>query len=633
MSWFPTKPRMLHQVSIQLKVILTFVVMAVIILIGALVTWVNARSTDEKLRRIAPEAALLKDAYDCSALMFAISNNLDAYMAETDKDQVSMIGERRIELLKKLTETLLRITQRPQHEADVQIQEAVVKAQRAVERYDAMAGQAMFKHRVGLETVGPISQQVLLNERDELLREVRSLKADVSIRFEALQAIAVQQHQAVLQSASTSSSGLQSSLWWTALIAVTIGAVLSALIARSLVRPLKSTKIFIQQAGLDLTPRLELNAYDEANDIAYGINDLLTQYDKEIRALNERVGVVTHACETLDEAAQAFSLATQRHVQEVSQAEDMFLDLHLNVKDLGESLRKAEGMEKVKSVVQELGPLLDTVMQRGQTFVATTEQARKDIQQLSEAAQALRDSERQFAERTSTAAHLRDLVDQLDANLKSRIDHGLGIQENARDAADRVRVLSLNVSLETYRDAPTVDAGEQLVENLVSVSRRIETASRDLTAFVEAYEDRSELAHRAVRELEKVTTAIQEGYRDVDSRTVTVLDRIQSAQQQIQSVSSEADTLTDSLRKFTAWFDHQQQAIESLKSELKTAAQLAKTHAIKLSRTTEVLDGTLLASKGAGDIGILQQENVQKIRQAVQDFSSVLKKFKVGKSY
>jgi methyl-accepting chemotaxis protein len=624
---------MLHQVSIQLKVILTFTVMAVIILIGTLVTWLNVRWTDESLQRIAPEAALLKDAYDCSALMFSISNNLDAYMAETDKDQVALIGERRVDLLKKLTETLLRIGQRPQHEADIQIQEAVVKAQRAVERYDAMAGQAMFKHRVRLETVGPISQQVLLNERDELLREVRSLKADVSIRLESLQAIAVQQHKAVLQSASTSTTGLQSSLWWTAIVAVAIGAIFSALIARSLVRPLKSARTFIQQIGLDLTPRLELNAYDEANDIAYGINDLLAQYDKEIRTLNERVGTITHACQTLDEAAQAFTLVTQRHVQEVSQAEDMFLDLHLNVKDLGEALRKVEGMEKVKGALQEVGPMLETVQQHARAFVTAVDDARKELHRLGAAAQALRDSERQFVERTSSGAHLRDLVDQFHANLKQRIDHGLGIRENAKDAADRVRVLSLNVSLETYRSLPSVEAGEQLVENLVLVSRKIEAASQDLSEYVHAYEDRSDIADRVLRELEKVTAAIEESYRDVDSKTGDVMDRIQSVQAKIQAVSSEGETLTESLRKFTAWFDQQDQAIEGLKNELKTSAHLAKTHAIKLSRTTEVLDGTLLASKSAGDIGVMQQENVHKIRQAVQDFSVVLKKFKVGKSY
>lgn len=624
---------MLHQVSIQLKVILTFTVMAVIILIGAFVTWLNARSTDESLQRIAPEAALLKDAYDCSALMFSISNNLDAYMAETDKDQVALIGERRVDLLKKLTETLLRIGQRPQHEADIQIQEAVVKAQRAVERYDAMAGQAMFKHRVRLETVGPISQQVLLNERDELLREVRSLKADVSIRLESLQAIAVQHHKDVLQSASTSTEGLQSSLWWTAIIAVAIGAIFSALIARSLVRPLKSARTFIQQIGLDLTPRLELNAYDEANDIAYGINDLLAQYDKEIRTLNERVGTITHACQTLDEAAQAFTLATQRHVQEVSQAEDMFLDLHLNVKDLGESLRKVEGMEKVKGALQEVGPMLESVQQHTRVFVTAVDDARKELHRLGDAAQALRDAERQLVERTSSGAHLRDLVDQFHANLKQRIDHGLGIRENAKDAADRVRVLSLNVSLETYRSLPSVEAGEQLAENLVSVSRKIEAASQDLSEYVQAYEDRSDIAERALRELEKVTAAIEECYREVDSKTGDVMDRIQSVQSKIQTVSTEGETLTESLRAFTAWFSQQDQAIDGLKNELKASVHLAKTHAIKLSRTTEVLDGTLLASKSAGDIGVMQQENVHKIRQAVQDFSAVLKKFKVGKSY
>ncbi len=624
---------MFQHVSIQLRVILTFAVMAIVILTGTLVTWLSANSADREVRRVAPEAGLLKDSYDCSALLLAITSNLDDYVAESDKDKVSAIGERRVELLKKLTETLLRIAQRPQHEADVRIQQGVVKAQRAVERYDAMAGQAMFKHRVRLETAGPISQQVLANERDELLRQARYLKQDVITQFESLQSIANQQHQAALQSVLASASGFQSTLWITAFVAIAVGIGLSIAIARSLVRPLKSAKTFMHQLGLDLTPRLELDAYDEANDLAYGINDLLGQYDKEIRTLIERAMIITRACETLDEAAQSFTLATQRHVQEVSQAEDMFLDLHLNVKDLSESLRKVEGLEKVKNVLQEVGPTLEALHHHSESFIKTAEDARKEMQLLSDATNALRDAERRFVERTASANHLRDLVTQLDHLLKARIESGHSIMEHAGEAADDVRVLSMNFSLETYRDSLSIESGERLVEQLAAVSRKMTAAAKDVATYVSSYENRSEAADQAIRELEKVTQSIQDGYADIEAKSQAVSARIDKAHDHIQRIASEAETLTESVRKFSAWFDQQSQAVDALKSEIKAVTHLAKTHGIKLSRTTEVLDGTLLASKGAGDIGVMQQENVQHIRQAVQDFSTVLKKFKVGKSY
>lgn len=622
---------MIHRIGIQFKVLVVFACMALIVLVGGVWMWVRSDAAAGRVRSVEAESSLVRVVQSASFVLLDVNDNLEQYVNEEAVEKIGGIATRRAELSKRYNEILAKIAQhRPD---DPRIRDAVSKAQRSFERYEGMVGQAMYKHRVRVETVGPISREVLLRERDEMLKEVRYLKEDLYFPIRQLQEISSQEHTKAIEAAKQEAGGLAGPVWFLILPAVLISALMMMMIAKSVVRPLAVTRQFLQQNGQDLTQRLELNAYDEANDVAYAVNEWLTQHDKEIRQFGERMNGMSTALTDLENNAATFAAATQKHVREVSQAEEMFRDLQTQIQNLTGAVQGLSKMDAPQMAQANLSVALQD-LEKSLTELAQTNQSfATDIQSLLETERQWQEVQLRFSDKTHGVGAVKGSVDGLIRELNDKVGEGDLLAEDTARLAEQVRVLSLNVTLESLRDMHNRGGAERIVEQLDGVGRGLDAAAHSIGAYVRSYRQRSRMADQCIQQLTKSTTEIEKVHVDLTGKSRQLAAQMTAMHETVTRLTEDRTSLTRAFERLQTDFERHQMSMTQYKEELQNLSQMSKAHHMKLKRTTEVLDGTLAAGRQAEEVGTLQSGLANKVQSNLSEILQTLRKYKTTKSY
>lgn len=275
-----------------------------------------------------------------------------------------------------------------------------------------------------------------------------------------------------------------------ALIGITIGLVLSLISARKIVTPIETLNDKMKNlvsAGADLTQRIDIPTGNELETLAISFNTFLDNLHTIISSISDSSNHIENSSQMLKNSQSTINMATQ----EVSAATE----------------EVAASMDELSASADDISSTAAKILQSLKFSMQKVEEQQADIIAVEKRATQVRSNAIQAGHET------RDLYSNIQKDLNLAIEqaqvveHISGLTEEISAIAEQTNLLALNAAIEAAR------AGEN---------------GRGFAVVAEEVRKLAENSQLTVRNIQKLTTQVQDSIASLINNSSTVLNFINS---------------------------------------------------------------------------------------------------------
>lgn len=316
-------------------------------------------------------------------------------------------------------------------------------------------------------------------------------------------------------------------------VVVLLGAGLTLLLTRSIVRPLSRINRMIRDVALerDLTVRIVVETTDEVGTLATHLNEFLeTVHDSVLHIRTMAVSVDEGAGQMQATAANLESTSSVLR----KQTEPM----SLAVGQVSSSMRSmAVTVEESSTSVSSVAKETDSVSGSLRAMATSSEQISSEVNSVSAAIEQMEASLREVSEQTTRAAKIAGEARTASVDANEHMEAlGIAAKEIGNvvqvitDIADQTKLLALNATIEA---ASAGDAGRgfAVVANEVkNLAQQTANATDEIGARISAIQARTEAAVRGLRQVSEVVD-------DVNSISAAIASAVEEQSATVAGIS------------------------------------------------------------------------------------------------
>jgi methyl-accepting chemotaxis protein len=318
----------------------------------------------------------------------------------------------------------------------------------------------------------------------------------------------------------------------TVMISLVLGAVVTILIIRSIVIPLRrlvGSTLAISEG--DLTHEIEVKGKDEIAELAHSFKNMTDNLKQIITQVDMNTEQVAAAAEELTASADETTIATKQvasSIQEVASGAES----------------QTVGIEKTVSTMKEITHGMDTMTTNFIQVNTLTQQAVRHAEEGGESVQ-------------HTVAQMNEIhrqVESSDVIIKSLYDRSKQVNEIIgviSDIANQTNLLALNAAIEAAR------AGEQgkgfavVADEVRKLADQSQSSASQIAELIRAIQEDTE---KSVETMQLATKSVQDGIL-VSNKTIEKFDEILNGVRvmapQIEEVSQIAEQITAEIKNVT----------------------------------------------------------------------------------
>ncbi|NUM80293.1 methyl-accepting chemotaxis protein [bacterium] len=624
---------MLSHLNIQLKILLGFTSILLLLLLSTVISNEFVADVNEDIRFLNEVSnQLVSEAGETAALLLKASSELEKYNRENNKDVVVQIGERRDELIKKLTEILVKIDQTKKHVKNDKLNEQLAEAQKNLERYEGFSSQIMFKHRVLLETRFLSQIQKLTAEKDELMAQVRMHEEATSKNLQQIAVIAHEINRSAIKKAMDTTATVSRTMIIGTIVSIVLGIILAIFIGRDLSGPINEFSRFMDKIGLDMSQRLRVQQKNEIGKLATQFNEFLSNLENNLKQVFVSSESTLKYSNAMTGNVENFVSQTQAQLNELKQVEGMLDHLANDTQGVVASLRDAEKLEEVngsQSKVRQTIQNMDAILL--ETY-KTIRETRSSLTSVSVVAQdTLRETEawdRSVADSEKIIADMIGLTQKVEANAQQ-------MEETIRtmkDISDLVHVLALNASLEGAKAGEYGKGFLNVADQLQTVSKRVDSLSAEINNLIHDDRQRADQVRSFGQRLAEGFKTSKTQSRTAHEHIVKLSESSKNYTNQLDRLSETSSAMTNLIASVEEWTDAHEQHITNLKNQLAQISQRAFGENAKMERTADSLRTAIKISKDTLVSAAGNKDSITQLSLSTKQLSKLLENFKVGKS-
>ncbi|WP_417582385.1 methyl-accepting chemotaxis protein [Nitrincola sp.] len=328
------------------------------------------------------------------------------------------------------------------------------------------------------------------------------------------------------------------------IVSVLLGLLMAALLARSIIKPLKTTADSLRNIAAgdgDLTARLDDSGRDELADLASSFNHFVTH----IHSLIKQVGAATVQLSAAAEELSASSTDTSQQAK----------------KEQSETLQVATAMNEMTATVTEVA---DNAAQTSHAAGAANELALSGKQKLANTQQSIQG----LANDIESAA-------QIINNLSTDSREINKILDVIRDISDQTNLLALNAAIEAAR------AGEQgrgfavVADEVRSLASRTQNSTVDIQHMIERLQSGAEKAVNSMQQSRNKATASVASCNDTDEALTSIagaIETINTMNIQIAEAARQQSQVADEINHNISFITDAAEMTSSSTEQVNTAA-------------------------------------------------------------
>ncbi|MBL8722876.1 MAG: methyl-accepting chemotaxis protein [Planctomycetes bacterium] len=266
----------------------------------------------------------------------------------------------------------------------------------------------------------------------------------------------------------------------------TVLAVLSWLLARQLVQPIRSSVLALKDIAAgegDLRARLDEQRRDELGELGHWFNSFLAKLQETVRHIGQQANEVGSAATQLTATAQSLASGAERSRTQTSQV-------------AAASEEMAANMASVSRSSETMGGTFRTVAAAVEEMTAS----------IAEVAKSANDA----AAVAGTAAALTRASNDKVSALGAAADEIGRVIETIQDIAEQTNLLALNATIEAAR-AGEAGKGFSVVANEVKdLARQTAEATQDIRARIERIQGSTAESVQAIAEIDQVIAKVNQ---------------------------------------------------------------------------------------------------------------------------
>ncbi|NLD91438.1 MAG: methyl-accepting chemotaxis protein [Fibrobacter sp.] len=325
---------------------------------------------------------------------------------------------------------------------------------------------------------------------------------------------------------------------------IIIGAVISILISRSIVRPvIKTTAMLkdISEGDGDLTKRLEINTNNEIGDLAQYFNKFIEKLQDIIISIKDNADVVAVSAAKFSTVSSGISSTIKEINAETKTVASTTEKSSENIKSLAATAEEISGATNgVASAVEEMSLSLNEVLKNCQKEFMIVEDATSQVQ-------------------NSTS-----IISQLDAGAKS-ISRIVDIIDNI---AKQTNLLALNATIESA-SAGEAGRGFAVVANEVkNLSKKTSLATQDIAKQVKDMQMNAESAVQAIGNFSKMINDINDVSKTIVIAVEEQSKAVNEITKNISSVSSGTRNVAENVSESARNLTHVSETISGVSSHV-----------------------------------------------------------------
>lgn len=328
------------------------------------------------------------------------------------------------------------------------------------------------------------------------------------------------------------------------IVSVLLGLVMATLLARSIIKPLKTTADSLRNIAAgdgDLTARLDETGRDELADLASSFNHFV----EHIHSLIKQVGAATVQLSAAAEELSASSTDTSQQAKKVQ----------------SETLQVATAMNEMTATVTEVA---DNADQTSHAAGAANELALSGKQKLVYTQQSIQGLASDIEAAAQTINHLSD--DSREINK---------ILDVIRDISDQTNLLALNAAIEAAR------AGEQgrgfavVADEVRSLASRTQNSTVDIQHMIERLQSGAAKAVESMEQSRNKANTSVTSCSDTDealTNIATAIETINNMNIQIAEAARQQSQVADEINHNISFITDAAEMTSSSTDQVNTAA-------------------------------------------------------------
>ncbi len=325
---------------------------------------------------------------------------------------------------------------------------------------------------------------------------------------------------------------------------IIIGAVISILVSRSIVRPIiKTTAMLkdISEGDGDLTKRLEINTNNEIGDLARYFNKFIGKLQDIIISIKDNTDVVAVSAAEFSKVSSGISSTITEINAETKTVATTTEESSVNIKSLAATAEEISGATNgVASAVEEMSLSLNEVLKNCQREFTIVEDATSHVQ-------------------SST-----NIISHLDDGAKS-ISQIVDIIDNI---AKQTNLLALNATIEAA-SAGEAGRGFAVVANEVkNLSKKTSLATQDIAKQVKDMQMNTESAVQAIGNFSKLINDINDVSKTIVIAVEEQSKAVNEITKNISSVSSGARNVAENASESARNLTHVSETISGVSSHV-----------------------------------------------------------------
>lgn len=319
-----------------------------------------------------------------------------------------------------------------------------------------------------------------------------------------------------------------------------IGVIITHITLRTIIKPLKSTKvqleeiiIGIDQRNGDLTKRIQIRNQDELGALVHGINQFIEHLQKTMEKVKQESNRLGSSVKTMN--------------GQVGQSKEDVMNIAAIMEEL------SAGMEEVTATTEQFGTGINNVTDSVDEINKQVDNGHQLSQEIKERSNGYQINALQGKEMTSK------MIEEIRSGLAKSLEESKSVEkikeltQEILAISSQTNLLALNASIEAAR-AGEAGAGftvvAEQIRNLADSSRETANDIQDISELV--MDGVASLANDSTRMIEYVDGSILKDYEQFVRVTAQYNSDAESVNTMIGSVATNATTLANTMKQMQA---------------------------------------------------------------------------------
>ncbi|MEZ3117912.1 methyl-accepting chemotaxis protein [Halobaculum sp. MBLA0147] len=324
----------------------------------------------------------------------------------------------------------------------------------------------------------------------------------------------------------------------------------------------------------NLTRRLETEGRRKVmQDVATEVNEVLTEFEESIQALDEFAANVSESAEVVTTEAAEASEAAESVSTAIAEISDDVDEQTTQLQDLGAEIESLSAT--AEEIAASSNDVSATSSEAASAAAAGAESAGEAIEQIDRVVEVI----------SETA----ETIEQLDEDMEEIGE----VADLIGDIADETNLLALNASIEAARaggDGGAGDAGQGfavVADEVKDLAEETKQSADEIEAQIDAVQAQTDAAVTEVLDAQDEVTAASATVEDTLSELETIATRIEETDQSVTEISSATEDQAQSTQTASATVDEVRTLGEATAEEAESVTSATVQQSEAVSSVTE----------------------------------------------